>query len=600
MRVTLLGRLLPLRERGGGDLSVELLPEWSRDEDTGYFFGFGTGGNAFSQLARQGRRVALLEGPRACAVPGKLHRIQIEREGPLLRLAVDGEPLLEHRELVPLDMGAGARVVLYTWDACARFQEVTVERRSGAKRPHRSEVADGLFEKGEPRAAALLYAAAANEPGVGVAERSELELKRALAEIEAAALADRPEARARLEGAVAILEPLARGTPLTELVLRAEVGLAEAELVGGSIEVGLARARRVAALPLRGARDTVLELLAREDARLLAHARHEERLRVLKETRDLSPGPRVDFETSAATAESLVELGRVRAAASLLSEAIARQTEPGARFELLVELAAARSRGGERDLAREAVAACRSASRGQGDDLAMRALVEEATLELDAGDRAVEETLAAARAVAARVPSHLPVIAALEAEAGLEEASANRAALLAALDAATLAGAAKGATDTARLFGARAALAAAASRVVARDEEAARDALGSAVSSRGTLSTSAVSALLVDALLEERAGRHEAARRALERAAASRTPHLAAAARALAQGPVGAEEAARLLDASGECRRDRAVLALALGGSLLARGDSSGALLLEQAVAPGAPAPVRAIARAFR
>ncbi len=67
-------------------------------------------------------------------------------------------------------------------------------------------------------------------------------------------------------------------------------------------------------------------------------------------------------------------------------------------------------------------------------------------------------------------------------------------------------------------------------------------------------------------------------------------------ARALAQGPVGADTAARLLDASGECRRDRALLALALGGFALHGGDATGASLLEQARAEGAPAPVRAIA----
>ena len=596
VRVTLLGRLLPPLERDGGDLSVELLPGQFRDEDSGYFFGFGTGGNAFSKLARQGRRVALLEGPRARAVPGRLHRIQVEREGASLRLAVDGEPLLEHRDLIPLDMAAGSRVVLYTWSARARFEAVTVERRSAALRPGRSEVADRLFEQGEPSAAARLYAEAARAPGLSSAERSELELKRGLAEIGDAARFE-PPLRDQLGRALAILEPLARATPMTELALRAEVALAEIELLSGSLEAGFARARRAAAVALPAARDTVRGLLAREDARLLGHARHEERLALLRETLSIfSSDPRVDFEATVATAESLVELGRVHAAADLLGEAIARHgAEPGARFELLLELAAARSRGGELDLAREAVAACLSASRGQGDDLAMRTLVEEATLELDAGDRAATRTLAAARGVATRVPSHLAVVAALEAEAGLDEA-VDRSALLAALDAAARAGAAERATDTARLFGARAALAAAASRLVAREEPAARAALGEAVSSRATLSTTAASALLLDALLEERAGHREAARQALERAAGSRTPHLAAVARALAQGPVGADTAARLLDASGECRRDRALLALALGGFALHGGDATGASLLEQARAEGAPAPVRAIA----
>src|SRR5207245_10361486 len=86
IRVEFTAALAPRGRRGASDLSVELAATGLTGEADGYFFGFGSDGNTLSKVLRRGRRVAVAEGEGATIVPGKDHRVLVERAGGELRL----------------------------------------------------------------------------------------------------------------------------------------------------------------------------------------------------------------------------------------------------------------------------------------------------------------------------------------------------------------------------------------------------------------------------------------------------------------------------------------------------------------------------------
>jgi serine/threonine-protein kinase len=602
-------RLLPLEGRASGDLSLALVAAGAPDVLSGYFVGFGSNGNAGSKILRRGREVAVATGTAARIEPGRLHRVAVERAGGEVRLRVDGRDVLAYRDLFPLDLGRRTQVMIYTWDAEARFEEVTVRERAPALRGLRAEQADWLKERGAPAAAALLYGDVADDPALAPADRADLHLAQGLAELAAAEEpllhpGVREERLARARSTLARVEAEAPSGPTR---VRAELGLARALLGGGDVAGALERAHAVLRSPLEGVREGVRDFLAGADALLAARGDVEGRALVLALTLER-------FEDDAATdadlrrerAECLAELGRVREAEAVLDAALARHAADAFRSAMLrLERAKLRMSRGDAEGA-VAEAARLEASLADGDYWKLEALLVRSDLTLDAGDAGAARALwERATALAASRGEHASGFLARRAGHELRRGDLSRTrreVLRSVLDEA-VAGPLR-APGVGEWWGAHAALEVALDRLRSGEEAAARAGLVRACDLPAVpMSGLRAQAALLAALLDIRAGDREAARRRLRAIAdlAVRAPALRRLAAALAEGPVEPAAAARILESCGEETRRRAVTALALGVDAAARGEAAAARehLAAAAAAPSGPWWAREAARAL-
>jgi hypothetical protein len=604
VRVEYRARLEQHAGQAPSDLSVAILPAGAVDVEAGYFFGFGSDGNTAAKLLRRGRRIVVAEGEGTRIVRGRVHEVLAERAGGALRLAVDGRTLLECRELAPLGLGDGVRIALYTWDGEARFERVRVSTRLPPEKARGLDTAERLLERGEPRAAALLYAEAAAAPGLAAAEREEIEVRRGFAELAAAEAEPAPggaERAAALGRAEEALGKVAARGGVGEPVVRAALGLAEAALERGDVAGGLARvqaviAARAGALGRDGARD----VLARAEARLERRGDLVARIAVLRATRDAFGGePWLAVDLAIAEAESLLELGRTAEAAAVLRGALAAHGE--SRFHraaLELALAHALWRGGA--LAEARAAAARAEAAGDDGFWRLEAAITAAQIALEDEDAtAARAATGRARAMSsARGGAEAAALDAIEAriDLALAKDAAARAAAVERLEALAGASASDGDPE-ARGWGAQAALCAAAARASEGDTAGAFERLASlAPLLAEPPSPNGAAALLAAGLVAMRMGGRDAAAPALERVVASsaRFPHLRAiAAELLGRGAVEGGE--------GDSARDLTIAALARGTAAAARGDRAGARRLLEAAAgrPGGPAWARALARSF-
>jgi len=125
-----------------GDLSATLnaLPE--NGPMFGYFFGFGTNGNAGSKFLRRTGPVAAYD---VRIVPGRMHRVACARQGKVLTHIVDGKTVFVHEDPRPISSGRQPYVALYV-HTTARIQGVRIYTRTyqdeASDRPLRGAISD--------------------------------------------------------------------------------------------------------------------------------------------------------------------------------------------------------------------------------------------------------------------------------------------------------------------------------------------------------------------------------------------------------------------------------------------------------------------------
>lgn len=106
------------------DLSIFLHGTAEKGYMEGYFAGFGSNANTRSKILRLGVEVATNGFARH--TPGKCHRVVVEDIEGILRMWVDGEPILQSRDPSPVGGGQHGALGFYTFGAHTHFDNVRV------------------------------------------------------------------------------------------------------------------------------------------------------------------------------------------------------------------------------------------------------------------------------------------------------------------------------------------------------------------------------------------------------------------------------------------------------------------------------------------
>ena len=181
--------IVPSRDRSSLDTGIGLaIPSLSSPE--GYLFRLVTGERARVEFLRNGALVA-----RRLDIPldaGIEHRVEIEREGPRLRLLVDGQLALEHREVFPM---RGDRLAVSTESSGVSLAAVTVESHGPPLQLDFLALPDKVLSMGQLKEARLLY----RDMAEAHADRSEGVIARFKAAQCSIEIGELPEAQADLK-----------------------------------------------------------------------------------------------------------------------------------------------------------------------------------------------------------------------------------------------------------------------------------------------------------------------------------------------------------------------------------------------------------------
>jgi hypothetical protein len=114
---------------GENDSVSDLSPILNADETgyaAGYLLQFGGGGNTENRLRRAGEIVDGSTNDKPLVKPGRKYAVVAENDGGRVRLIVDGQEVLAHKDADPLKGPNNGQIGFYTWGDTLRIEKIAV------------------------------------------------------------------------------------------------------------------------------------------------------------------------------------------------------------------------------------------------------------------------------------------------------------------------------------------------------------------------------------------------------------------------------------------------------------------------------------------